>query len=89
MTNGLSNTQIKLVTYLVYFLLAILTLVMTLNSITVSSHDTAIKEMPDKYVRLERYQSDQQVLKENQRAIIDKLDRLIERQSKIHGDPSR
>ena len=84
MTNGLNDLQVKIVTYLVYVLLAILTLVMTFNSLTVASHERTINEMPDKFVRLERYQSDQQNIKENQRAIMDKLDRLIERQSKIY-----
>ena len=78
MTNGLSDKQAKTVTYLVYFLLAILTILMAWQTIVTLSHGSAIACLPDKYVRLERYQSDQLAIRENQKAIMDKLDRLIE-----------
>ena len=64
MTKGLSGAETKLVTYLVYVLLTLLTITTGWQAVTLNS-------LPDKYVRLERYNSD---LNKVER----KLDRLLE-----------
>jgi len=72
MTEHLDSAKVKWLTYLVYILLASLTLISGWNT-------TKISAMPDKYVRLERYQSDSGRIECTLRDINSKLDRLIER----------
>lgn len=64
---NLRSTQVKILTYLVYGLMSILTLTtaFTLYELYV---------MPDKYVRLERYQCDQDSVRGQLEKLIDKVD---------------
>jgi len=70
MTNNLNESRVKWLTYLVYILLFVLTLI-------TGWHTVALSNLPDKYVRLERYQTDAGRIESNLKAINDKLDRLI------------
>ena len=70
MVNGLSNAETKLVTYLVYVLLTLLTLTTGWQAVTLNS-------LPDKYVRLERYNSDQNKICTDIAKVDSKLDRLL------------
>ncbi|MCP4579818.1 MAG: hypothetical protein GY846_26405 [Deltaproteobacteria bacterium] len=72
MTENLDSAKVKWLTYLIYFLLAVLTFMSGWNT-------TKISAMPDKYVRLERYQSDSGRIECTLRDIDSKLDRIIER----------
>ena len=85
MTNGLTSPAVKWLTYLVYGLLIILTIITGWNNATIS-------KLPDNYVRLERYQSDAvridqryqsdtERIDQSLRDINNKLDRLIEKKS--------
>jgi len=74
MTNGLTSPAVKWLTYLVYGLLIILTIITGWNNVTIS-------KLPDNYVRLERYQADTLRLEQGVRDINNKLDRLIEKKS--------
>ena len=79
MTSNLNGSTVKWLTYLVYILLSVLTLI-------TGWHTVALSNLPDKYVRLERYQSDAGRIESNLKNISDKLDRLIERKIKNDGD---
>ena len=70
MVSGLNNTAIRFVTYLVYILLALLTLTTGWQAVTLGN-------MPDKYVRLERYNSDQNKICAELTKLDTKLDRLL------------
>jgi len=70
MTNGLSDTQTKLLTWLVYALMFFLT------TITIA-HTVQFMAMPEKYVLLERYKSDELKHESSLKRIEDKLDHLI------------
>lgn len=72
MTENLDNATVKWLTYLVYILLVVLTLMSGWTT-------TKIAAMPDKYVRLERYQADSGRIECTLRDMDTKLDRLIER----------
>lgn len=91
MTNGIDTGTAKWLTYLVYFLLAILTLVTAWSKVESAQNAQKIldmeRSMPDKFVRLERYTSDKSTLQcsINDLLIIinkvdQKIDRAIERQ---------
>lgn len=55
MVEGLKETQVKLLTYLVYLLISVL----TIATIAIGTDLQQFKsKMPDSYVRLERYRSD-------------------------------
>ena len=82
MTNGLTSPAVKWLTYLVYGLLIILTIITGWNNVTIS-------KLPDNYVRLERYQADTLRLEQGVRDINNKLDRLIEKKSGDHYGPQR
>ena len=71
MTSGLNNAQTRFLTYLVYVLLTILTIVVGWQALTIS-------QIPDKYVRLERYICDVNDLKEDIRCLSNKIDRFLE-----------
>ena len=58
MTNGLSDAKVTWLTYLVYILLAFLTLITGWQQLMVSSIQAEIKVLPDRYVRSERYLTD-------------------------------
>ena len=58
MTNGLSDSKVTWLTYLVYILIAFLTLITGWQQFMVTSIQAEIKTMPDKYVRSERYLTD-------------------------------
>ena len=58
MTNGLSDAKVTWLTYLVYILLAFLTLITGWQQFMVASLQAEIKTLPDKYVRSERYLTD-------------------------------
>jgi len=70
-TSGLNNAQTRFLTYLVYVLLTILTIVVGWQALTIS-------QIPDKYVRLERYICDVNDLKEDIRCLSNKIDRFLE-----------
>lgn len=83
MTNSLDSSKVRWLTYLVYILLLYLTVLSGLNS-------NRLSNLPDDYVRLERYQSDthrqlERYQSDSERTrlklcdIDKKLDRLIER----------
>ena len=72
MTDDLSESKVKWLTYLVYILITIITIVSGWNTVNISA-------MPDKYVRLERYQTDSGRIECTLQSINAKLDRLIER----------
>lgn len=73
MTQGLNNRKAQWLTYLVYVLITLLTAVSLY-------HFKTIVELPDNYVRLERYTCDIEKVERRLERISDKLDRLIERQ---------
>jgi len=79
MTNGLTSAQIKWLTYLVYFLLAVLTLITGWNTVETRKNTDRFTGLPKEYVRLERYNRDQDRLYESLNLMNRKLDRLIER----------
>ena len=60
MTKGLSESKIKWLTYLIYILLAFLTLITGWQQIMVTSLQADIKILPDKYVRSDHYLTDKQ-----------------------------
>lgn len=68
MTNGLNSNKIKFLTYLVYVLLTLLTAVSVY-------HFTEITNLPETYVRLERYTCDMQKIEKQLDRIINKLDK--------------
>jgi len=70
MTDGLNGNQVKFLTYLVYVLLTILTIVVAWQAVTIA-------QIPDKYVRLERYGCDVKDVKERLKALDTKLDRYL------------
>lgn len=82
MTDGLSKAQVKWLTYLIYILLTVLSATVGWQQVTVSALQSEMKIMPDKYVRAERYLTDQNRLEQNLCGISSKLDRLIERYTK-------
>ena len=82
MTNGLDAPVVKWLTYLVYILLTVLTILTGWHTVTLS-------KLPDNFVRLERYQSDNARIEQGVRDINNKLDRLIEKKSGDHYGPQR
>ena len=76
MTDELSESKVKWLTYLVYILITIITIVSGWNTVNISA-------MPDKYVRLERYQTDSGRIECTLQSINAKLDRLIERKIQV------
>lgn len=60
----LSETQIKFLTYLIYILITIITVVAGWNTVRISA-------MPEKYVQKERYLCDQERIEK-------KLDRILD-----------
>lgn len=75
MTNGLSNTQVKILTFLVYALIFVL-------SFITGWHQIKIDSFGDDYVRLEQYRNDCGVRERKLDRIENKLDQLIMRQVK-------
>ncbi|HCY85927.1 MAG TPA: hypothetical protein DHV36_12400 [Desulfobacteraceae bacterium] len=71
MTNGLTVTQTKILTYAVYAVLFVLSSITAWLAIQVYA-------MPEKYVRLERYQADTKRVERQLECMNSKLDRLIE-----------
>lgn len=76
MTDNLDAQKVKWLTYMIYFLLTVLTVMTGWNSATISG-------LPEKYVRLERYQCDTTRVEKTLQSMNSKLDRLVER---AHGD---
>ena len=66
----LKSIQIKILTYGIYALIFVLT------SLTAWQH-LQLTELPDNYVRLERYKEDQKIDRGSLERIEDKLDQLI------------
>ena len=88
MGNGLTETQLKLFNMLVVLLIAIVTIITGANFMDISLIKKQVGEMPDKYVRLERYTSDRTISAANQLRIENslsqintKIDRLIEQKT--------
>lgn len=71
--DGFNRSKTKLLTYLVYVLLALLTVIQAWAM-------SQISNLPDRYVRLERYRCDIEDFKKVMDTLNEKLDRLIERQ---------
>lgn len=59
MGRGMGELQIKFFTYLIMVLIAVLSIMMINVWSEVSAQRSDINEMPNKYVRLERYTTDQ------------------------------
>ena len=72
MTKGLNGNQIRWVTYLVYILLSVITLITAFHAYQIST-------LPDKYVRLERYKSDVDQMIKQQERIADRIDKILNR----------
>ena len=72
MVEDLNESKVRWLTYLVYILLTLITVVSGWNTVNISA-------LPDKYVRLERYQADSGRIECTLQTINTKLDRLIER----------
>ena len=72
MVEDLNESKVKWLTYLVYVLLTAITVISGWNTVNIS-------DMPNQYVRLERYQADSQRIEHSLRVIDSKLDKLIER----------
>ena len=70
MTEGLNTPAVRWLTFLVYGLIVVLT-------IMTGWHQATIGELPDNYVRLERYQSDNTRIEQGLRDINQKLDALM------------
>ena len=77
MTNGLNGSQVKFLTYLVYVLLTILTIVVAWQAVTLS-------EIPDKYVRLERYGCDVADVKDRLKELSNKIDQCLQNMKYDH-----
>lgn len=86
MTNGLDDRKTQFVTYLVYILLALLTVSMGVTGIMLAdtlsdqaaqkvAFDQFKETMPEKYVRLERYTCDMQRVE----SLLGKIDRKLDR----------
>lgn len=75
MTNGLNDKGATILTYLVYVLLTLLTLVSLY-------HFYMIANLPETYVRLERYRCDIEKLYKTVERVDENLDKLVDRQSK-------
>jgi hypothetical protein len=73
MTKGLGQDQVKWLTYLVYLLITILTVITGWHTVTIAN-------MPKEYVRLERYQCDTRRVEKKMDKLGGKLDRLFEGQ---------
>lgn len=74
MTNGLNETQVKVLTWVVYALIFILT------TVTAWQH-IEIYNMPEKFVRLERYQADTESRVNALIRIENKVDQLLMKQA--------
>jgi len=72
MVEDLNESKVRWLTYLVYILLTAITIVSGWNTVKIT-------DMPDKYVRLERYQTDTNRIERTLIAIDAKLDKLIDR----------
>jgi len=72
MENGFNNAKVQWLTYLVYILLVVLTIISGWNT-------SSIQSIRDTYVPTERYLTDQVRLDTALNRINGKLDRLIER----------
>jgi len=70
MTNGLNGLQVKILTWVVYGLIMFLTVVTGWQQVK-------LFEMPNEFVRLERYQSDSNTSRESLKRIENKIDSLI------------
>jgi hypothetical protein len=90
MTKGLDNRTVKWLTYLVYFLLAVLTfsgiflsaaVINAMDELAATKSDLAQlrNDLPEKYVRLERYSCDTQRIEATLMSINAKLDRALNR----------
>ena len=74
MTKDLNGPVVKWLTYLVYILLTVLTII-------TGWHTATLSKLPDNYVRLERYQCDTVRIEQGIRDINLKLDKLIMKHS--------
>ncbi len=72
MTKGLNPTEARVLTYALYTVLFVLTGIIAWLSVEVHG-------MPEKYVRLERYQSDTAKVEKQLDSIDSKLDQIIRR----------
>lgn len=70
MTNGLNKTQVKILTWVVYALIFFLTTITGWQQIQFFN-------MPDNYVRLERYKTDSNRMDTTLGRIENKIDQLI------------
>ena len=70
MPTSFKTIQIKILTYGIYALMAFL-------AVITGWHTTIIKELPDDYVRLERYVDDRIDVRESLKRIESKIDQVI------------
>ena len=80
MTEGLDKKQAKILTFLIIFLLTFLTFLSSWSKYESHQNTRKFQDLPNEYVRLERYRCDQDRLYKAIEKMNDKLDRLIERQ---------
>lgn len=83
MGSGLTETQLKLFNLLVVVLIAIVTIVSAGNFMDVTLLKKQVAELPDKYVRLERYTSDRTVAAANQLRIENLLTQINQKIDKL------
>jgi len=69
MTKSLSDEKVTWLTYLIYLLLAFLTIITGWQQVMVTSLQADIKILPDKYVRSDQYTADKLLFESNMREI--------------------
>jgi hypothetical protein len=79
MTDGLSTRQVKILTFVVYILITLLTLTTGYQQTQIIAQNGKLDRLPETYVALERYKCDVETLNTKLNRMDDKLDRLIER----------
>lgn len=79
MTNGISDSKAKWLTYLICFLLSVLAFLTGWQQVMVGQLEAEIRTFPEKYVRAPRYETDLARVESYFCRIDSKIDRLIER----------
>ena len=69
MTKSLSDEKVTWLTYLIYLLLAFLTIITGWQQVMVTSLQADIKSLPDKYVRSNQYVADKLLFESGLREI--------------------
>lgn len=85
MGHGMGELQIKFFTYLIMVLIAVLSIMMINVWSEVSAQRSDINEMPNKYVRLERYTTDQAKLDTMLKSVQDTSYEIAKTVARIEG----